>query len=169
MLPLAIQCLEDELARMLARVDAVTRELNELRRMHAVPLVAPRDPYADLPPEVSRPRLRTVSESTPSTAPASVPVPGGAGTDESRPAEPEPSRTARLVSVSAVTPAEPQSPAGPPARPGGPATPPEHECAHCPKSFDTRQGLSLHITRVHPIERRPFDPDKARAGAAAAI
>ena len=144
MLPLAIQCLEDELARSLSRVDRLTQELNELRRLHAAPParnpgdghpppVEMPDPHAGLPPEVSRPprqRQGAGPSSTHGPAPAnvSVLVPGGASTDTLR-----------------------------------------HTCAHCSRSFNSQRGLSKHINSAHPITHRKFNPEQARAGAAAAL
>lgn len=153
----AIQCLEYELARKLDEVEAMGRELAELRRLN------------DL--RESSPPAFTV---TPAPA-LSAPTEAGAGVGvdpESRIAkawaigDPTPAELAELADVCRKV-AEHIEPD--PAPPEGIVRPVElFMCTHCGKSFSRQNGLSRHLSQSHPIEHRSFDPDKARAAAAEA-
>lgn len=140
----AIQCLEHELGATLDRAAELSLAIRTLR---------------DLRP------------ASPSDVESATPAPPATAAS-SGPAAPAPSkrRTRTSTKSSAATPARSASSSEEPpadsAPAGGITRPASHDCAHCDKSFGTPQGLSLHITRVHLIERRPFDPDKARAAAA---
>lgn len=84
-------------------------------------------------------------------------------------AAPDPLPTTVYRPDEAAAPLELQVTVDPPAH-LAPATAPV-SCSHCGRAFDKPHGLTVHLRRSDcgKITRVPFDQDKARARAAAAI
>lgn len=163
----AIRCLEDELARQLDKAGAIALELRTLRELVARGL-RPTDqvPVGAVPaePEPTEAASSEVGSGSPGLVrPATPDTPA----DPVRlPKIPKSSSSARSSARPASSTTSPPADDAPPA---GIARPDTYDCIDCDRSFPTKQGLSLHRTRTHPIEKRPFDPDAARARAAAAM
>lgn len=161
----AIRCLEDELARQLERAGAVALELRTLRELAGRDLRPAESPLGDVAAPAEPEPAPVASSAVGSGSPALVRPPAtGAPADPVVIPKTKKSRsTARAGGSRSSTSSPPAESAG------GLPRPATHDCLHCDKSFGSPQGLSLHITRTHPIERKKFDPDAARARAASAM
>lgn len=163
----AIRCLEDELARQLDRAGAIALELRTLRELSSRDFRPAAIPPAGTVPAEPEPAAVASQQAGSGSQVVRPPATGAPADPVKLPAtRKETSRSSVRAGGASRSTKRPPADSAPPA---GIPRPESHDCIHCDKSFPTRQGLSVHIGRTHPIERTPFDPDKARAAAAAAM
>lgn len=144
----AIRCLEYEISRKLDELDAMTRELRQLRA------IAARQLSQELADDRGDDGIPPAAVPTPSPAPAAdvVAVPTtGAGDLTPENVDETPAHGIVRPAVGEADQADD-----------------EFACDLCDRTFVKEHGLRMHRIKSHPIDKVSFDPDAARARAAAA-